>query len=261
MTAQSTQQASGMIVGFVDDLNDAIKENPVAAGVVGMGVLWMLFGTAKISGLGRALPSAAGVVSSAVGIAAEATGDAVSLTASRVSNVARQAGETISTRLGEAATAVRDGASAGSDAIKDKSEAMTGSISNAGNPAPSSQSHIGSSIKQNLSETLEGQPMLLGVIGAALGAGIASMFPATKMEQELMGETGTAAKHKLQEIATAAVDRAKDVVDEVKKEAAVQGLTSEAAKDDLQSIAQKVKTAAATSQQNLKERLTNSDAV
>ena len=267
MTMQSTKQDAGGIAGFVDDLNGAIRENPIAAGLVGMGVLWMFLGSGRISAFGSALPSAAMTATRAVGAAAEATGDvvgeAIAGTATRMSEAARKVGDAISSGAEGTATMVRDSASAGYDALKSKGEAVSDTMTRTAKDTwRSSSKHsggIGLSVKQNLTQTLERQPLMLGAIGLAIGAGIASAFPSTKIEQDLMGEAGAAVTEKIQEIATEtsefASQRAKDVLEEVKKEAAAQGLTPDAAKERLTGVVDKVKTAAASSRDAMKGRL------
>jgi hypothetical protein len=267
MTMQSTKQDAGGIAGFVDDLNSAIRQNPFAAGLVGMGVLWMFFGGTRISAFGSALPGAAMTATKAIGTAAEAAsgvvGEAIAGTASRVSEGARQVGGTISSGAEGVATMASDTASAGYDALKSKggaaSEIMTRPAKDTGRPSSEYGRDIGLSVQQNLAQTLEHQPLLLGVIGLAIGAGIASAFPSTKMEQDIMGEAGASVKEKMQEIVTEtsefASQRAKDVFDEVKKEAAAQGLTPASAKEGLKEAVERVKTAATSSRNSIKGRL------
>ena len=60
---------------FVDDLNTAIRENPVAASLIGMGALWMFFGGAKIPAFA---PKVAKAAAGAIGSAAQASGNAAS---------------------------------------------------------------------------------------------------------------------------------------------------------------------------------------
>jgi predicted RNA binding protein with dsRBD fold (UPF0201 family) len=71
----------------------------------------------------------------------------------------------------------------------------------------------------------------------------------------MMCEAGAVVKDKIREIASETSERAKDVLIEVKKEAAVQGLTSASAGESLRGVAQKVKTAATSSQERIKDRL------
>lgn len=267
MTMQGRKQNAGGIAGFVDDLNGAIRENPVAAGLIGIGVLWTCFGGSRISAFGSALPGAAMTATRAAGAAAEATGgvvgDALASTASRVSDAARQVGDAISSGAEGAATMFRDTASAGYDALKSKGEAAAGGMARTANDTGRSTAEFGrefgNSVQQNLSQTLERQPLLLGVIGLAIGAGIASAFRSTKMEQDMMGEAGAAVKDKIQEISTKSTEfasqRAKEVLDEVKKEAAAQGLTADSAEETLKGVVEKVKTAATSSRDSLKDRL------
>jgi chorismate mutase len=70
-----------------------------------------------------------------------------------------------------------------------------------------------------------------------------------------MGEAGTAARETFQELASEtselASKRAKQVLDEVKKEAEAQGLTPSAAKNMLKDIAEKVKTVAGSARKSV----------
>jgi hypothetical protein len=268
MTMQSTKQDASGIAGFVEDLNSAIRQNPIAAGLVGMGVLWMFFGGTRISAFGSALPGAAMTATKVIGTAAQATsgvvGEAIAGTASRVSETARQVGGAISSGAEGAATMVSDTASAGYDALKSQgepaSETMTRAAKDTGRPSSEYGRDFGLSVQQNLRQTLERQPLLLGVIGLAIGAGIASALPSTMMEQDMMmGKAGAAVKEKIQEIVTEtsefASQRAKDVFEEVKKEAAAQGLTAASAKEGLKEVVEKVTTAVTASRNSIKGRL------
>lgn len=75
----------------------------------------------------------------------------------------------------------------------------------------------------------------------------------------MMGEAGAAVKEKMQEIVTEtsefASQRAKDVFDEVKKEAAAQGLTPASAKEGIKEVVGKLTTAATSSRDSIKGRL------
>jgi hypothetical protein len=263
MTLQAGKRNADGIAGFVDDLNGAVRENPVAAGLVGMGVLWMFFGSARISAFGSTLPNVARTVTNAVGAGAEATGsavgDAAGATVRRVAESARQVGDAISSNAGNAATTVLDKASAAYDTLKASGKEATETVARTAKQAEGSSTQfgrdVGTSLQQNLTKTLEAEPLLLGVMGLAIGAGIASAFPSTKLERDVMGEAGAAVKDRMQEIASETFERAKEVFVEVKKEAAAQGLTPASARESLKSVGEKVKTAAALSQESLRDRL------
>lgn len=254
--------------GFVDDLNGAIRENPVAAGLIGMGVLWMFFGGARVSAFGGKLPGAAKSVAGAVGAVADAGGNAVggglSAAGSHVAGAARKVGDSISSGVQGVGTFVRDTLAAGYDAASETVSGSVGQTAGAmkGSAHTSAQSgmEMGTSLQQNLSATLQRQPLLLGAIGLAIGAGLASAFPSTKVESSFMGEAGAAVKEKIQEFASDTSElvttKAKQVLDDVKKEAEVQGLTPSAAKEALQGAAEKVKTVAGSTRESAKGRLT-----
>jgi phage-related protein len=265
MTMQDKQNAG--VGGFIDDLNGAIRENPLAAGLVGAGVLWMFMGGNRLSAFGKALPGAAGAVTNAVGAAAGATGstvaEAFTATASKVSEAARQVGSAISSGSQDAAATAKHAASAGYDAVRTAGASAGESLARSSEQARRSSSEFGRefgmSVQQNLTETLERQPLLLGAIGLAVGAGIASAFPSTKIEQEMMGEAGAAVKDKIQEFAGNASEfasqRAREVFDEVKKEAGAQGLAPDALTSSVKNVAQKVGAAASASRDSIKDRL------
>src|SRR4051812_32027040 len=81
---------------MVDQLNAAIRENPLAAGLIGAGVAWMLFGGSK--GL-RAAASVATNAGSSAGTAAANTGGAV------VGGLAK-AGSTVAAAVNDATSSV-----------------------------------------------------------------------------------------------------------------------------------------------------------
>jgi hypothetical protein len=258
MSMQGGKQNAGGIAGFVDDLNGAIRENPVAAGLVGMGVLWMFIGGDRFSAFGKSLPGAAGAVSGAVGSAGSAVGQAMTSGASYVANAARQAGQTMSAGAGDVSSKVREAASSAYDTLSSSADSAVDEVGRRVNEAgrmsvPGQDFRM--KVQQNLSETLERQPLLLGVIGVAIGAGIASAFPATKIEQEMMGEAGSAVKDRIQELASEASQRAKDVLGDVKSEVEKQGLMPQAIAEDLKGIADKARVAAGASRDSIKDRL------
>lgn len=89
-------------------------------------------------------------------------------------------------------------------------------------------------IRSSLGEIFERQPLALGAIGLAIGAGIAAALPLTEAETELMGETSDQIKEKAQEFAAEQADRATEVaervIDAAAEEARNQGLSQEGIK-------------------------------
>ena len=42
---------SGMQTGFLDNLREAVRENPLAAALIGGGALWLLMGNERLKGV------------------------------------------------------------------------------------------------------------------------------------------------------------------------------------------------------------------
>ena len=109
-----TTSASAGRRDFVQRLEDAVRENPVPAALIGMGVLWMFMGGSRTSLVGDREKSVARMT----GRIGDAAYDAAQRGSSSVSRAADQVGEALSdlgTRAGEmtrtAAAAVSDAGS------------------------------------------------------------------------------------------------------------------------------------------------------
>jgi hypothetical protein len=234
----------------IDRLNAAVRENPLAAGLIGAGVAWMLFGGGK--GFGKA----AGAVSAAAGRAGAAMASAGGALASGLG----QAGTSMASSVSEAALGVvSSSASIVPDApLPDIGKAFEvvphgGSAIGGGMTAAAAAGReYGSVIQSKLSESLQQQPLLLGAIGLAIGAGIASTFATTRVEGKLIGEQSSAARETLQGFAEDVTERATQVMSDVKDEAERQGLTTTTAKKAVKGVAEKAKTVAGAGRDSLK---------
>ena len=219
----TAKENNGGASGFFEELNGAIRENPVSAGFLGLGILWMFFGTAKIASFAGALPGTTRYVTD--GLRSTSQGE-------------RAAAAGMSGKVGEV---VRDA----SETIKLDGQEAVATVSSAGRYASRAATEygrdIGQSVQKNVAFTLEKQPLLLGAIGVGIGAGIASMFPSTTLEQELVGSTATKVKHQLGDIASQAEQRVEQVFDEVKREVTEKGLTAASANEGLKNVGEKVR--------------------
>ena len=237
---------------LVDRVNAAIRENPLAAGLIGAGIAWMLLGGAK--GFG----SMAGAVKGAAGKAGAAATKAGNTVVTGLTKAGSTAGASLKNAAsdvsGSVASIVPDLSVPDTDkafeALSDARAAMGDRL----NSAAIAGREYGAVIQSKLSGALEGQSLLLGAIGLAIGAGIASTFATTTVEQELMGEHGSAMRRKLQDVADDATDHAKQVVADVKEEATHQGLTAEAAKSAAIGIGEKLKTVAGAGRDSVAQR-------
>ena len=216
-------------VRLVEEVNDAIRDNPLAAALVGAGVFWMLFGS-KVPALVSALPHAADA-------AAQAGKNIINSTNATVAGVSSRVGATLDT--------TRD---AVNRVIPDGGETM----SHAWNDSVDTTNRFATTSQKQLAEAMERQPLVLGALGVAIGVGMAMAFPTTRLENRLVGEQGAAARETISKLAGEAKDfaaeRGRQVLDDVKDEAEIRGLTSGDARDAFDTVVSKVKNVAGASQ-------------
>jgi hypothetical protein len=240
---------------MVDRLNDAIRDNPLAAGLIGAGLAWMLFGAKGLgAAAGLAKDAAAGTVS-AVGTVGGATAEGLRSAGKATASAARGAASTLADG---AASIVPDIEVPDTARLSDAAAEAASVLSDGLKSVTSAGSEYSRVLKSRLSDSLERQPLLLGAIGLALGAGIASSFATTKAEQEWIGERGAQAREAMQGALNEAKDRAQEVLSEVQEEASRQGLTVEAAKEAASSVASKVRTVAGSAGKAAKKPITAS---
>ena len=229
MSAQHHRNRSGL----VEDLNAAIRDNPLAAGLIGAGALWMLFGRKGIAAAAGGAGFAAGKVGAAAWSsgrsAAQAIGSTGSSVASSMKNAASRGIDSVASIVPDLST---------SDPALDNG-VDPGSASHRSGPDTSMTSSAGryaSNLKSTVADTFERQPLLLGAVGLAIGAAIAASFATTAIESEWIGEQGAAAREKVKQAAKDVTDRAWQAG---KDEAQKQNLTAEAGWDAAESLIEK----------------------
>jgi uncharacterized protein YjbJ (UPF0337 family) len=255
---------------FIDDLNGAVRDNPLAAAAIGAGMLWMFFGRSRMSALGK-VPAAAGAAASAVGSAAQsgasAVSEAIGATGSRAANVVSGMAENASSAVRNVADAVSDTMKSGSDVLNKAAGSLSEAVATAfdgstdtlkadADRAAARGQQIAGTLKEKLSGAIEREPLILGAIGLAIGAGIASAFPPSTAEQELMGKSGAAVKNKIGTLVDDTKQVARDVVSAVTDEVRMQNLTSDGVRDQAAEVAGKVRKVADAAQQSVKDRVT-----
>jgi hypothetical protein len=186
--------------GFIDNLGDAARRNPLSAALIGMGVLW-LFAAKSTDRLGDLVRSAG------LDRIPGAGTDALSSAKSPNTTVLEQAGSSV-------------------DAVREKSAGATNAAEYAQTvPSPAD---LFETARDNLTSLFKAQPLALGAIGLAIGAGIAAAIPGTEAENSYLGEVSDSVRSKTAEIAGQQVDKAADlatrVIDDTIEEARKQGL-------------------------------------
>lgn len=204
----------GDIIGA---FTDAVRDNPVSAALIGMGALWLFTGGNRVSLLGgHDRTSILGTVAHGAGSVAHGATRAAGRMGGAVASTVTSTASSVGSGFSEAAHRVGEyvgGSLHGVDAQSayrntgdmrhdwDEGHERTGQ--------PRGQSSM-ASLRDGMQDMFERHPMVLGLAGLALGAGVAATLPLTETELE----TGEAARSKISE----ATERAKELAGAVAEE-------------------------------------------
>lgn len=245
MSAQSNGSGAG---DFVSGLQDAVRQNPVSAALVGMGLLWMFTGGNRLSTAAAFFPAVAKGAAAGAADGLLRTAGVVSAAGEGVKSLGERFVDGVRDTLSEATAATGDAATRSVEGVKSVAAQSAAQLRSTTAEIGAADYGVGQ-LQQNLKQTFERQPLLLGAIGLAIGAGMASAFAATQFEKDAVGETAERVTDQLKEIATTQVDRATAAagrtLEAIKDEAQAQGLTAAAAKEGAAAIGKKVKNVAA----------------
>jgi hypothetical protein len=204
-------------VSFIQDLRDAAARNPVSAGLIGMGALWMLMGARS-----------AGTADAFRRVAFDRIPDAL---------------DNVRSGLKETGGSIREAAASTLDVVRDRGTSTLNTLDEYGSAMPDPGTVLDTA-RENLTELFRTQPLALGAIGVAIGAGIAAALPNTTAEDAYLGEVSQTIKTKAAEIAGQQVERsttlATEVIEAASTEARKQGLTPDGAKAAVDDITGRV---------------------
>jgi len=218
---------------FISDLGDAARKNPLSAALIGMGVLWLFTGNRSVARGGEYVRAGLEGIPAAAGNAFDA---------------ARSTLKSGSEAIGEQVTSMKDAVidrTAGSlDSTARYGREVTDAASEYAQSLPGATVEIFDNMRSNLSDIFRAQPLVLGAIGAAIGAGIAAALPTTEVEADYVGETSDAFRKTATAFAEDQAGRATkvagNVLDAVSQEARQQGLTTEAVRSAAGDISTKI---------------------
>jgi hypothetical protein len=166
--------------------------------------------------------------------AAGSTVDTVQDFASGAAAVARRAANTTADAGIDAARATRDKAS-------DLTDSGIDAVRTAGKRASDLADQAGKTIFQ----TIEQNPLLVAGVGLLVGGLIASAFPRSQIEDDLVGDTSTAVKRRAQAAASQGLETARnaagEIYDETSRRAEAEGLTTDGLGKAAQDLRQRVR--------------------
>ena len=217
---------------FVTGLQDAVRQNPVSAALIGMGLVWMLTGGSRITAAGALIGPAARATAEGMSQGAMAATNAVSSAADSARSLGARGAERARDAVAQAGNAVGEFASNALNAVKSNAPAASG--------ATVGPDTVLNPVIASLKDTFERQPLLLGAIGIAIGTAIATTLPATRRESEFAGEAADKVKAMASDAFEQVKETSKRVVEAVKDEATAQGLTPDSAKASAVTLGEKV---------------------
>ena len=230
---------------FIRDLGESARKNPLSAALIGMGILWLFAGNRPLERAGEI------VQRTGLGRIPDAAGDAFEAARSTLRSGADSLGEHVTS----AKNALRDG---GAGALDSAARFGREQADAASEYATSISGGALDTMRSNLTDLFRAQPLALGAIGLAIGAGIAAALPASEMEADHMGEASDAVKAKaadfVAEQKARATEVAGDVLEAVTEEARRQGLTVESAKSAAGEISAKVGRVVDAAERGISER-------
>lgn len=206
--------------GFIDKLASATQENPLAAALVGGGALWFLIGNEKLKRAASVATAAtSGFTNSGAdddGAGASDTrrteaprtdsdiGDSSLNSVGKLGVLADRAAEAVS----ETAVKVKSGLDAGTARARESAANLGGGLGK----------ESFATARSSLTDLLERQPLVLGVIGLAIGCATAGAFRTIDIENEWLGQMSDDVKADLSSRADAVSQSVREASDTLKSE-------------------------------------------
>ena len=220
---------------FLRDLGNAARKNPLSTALIGMGVLWLFTGSRPVERAEEIVRRTARFdrIPDSAGNAFEAA-----------RSTFRSGADSIGEHVTSAKDALRDGGADALDSATRFGRDYADAASDYARSIPGAGAEMFDAARSNLTELIRTQPLALGAIGFAIGAGIAAALPSSEVEAAYLGETSDTVKAKAAEFAAEQTARAttlaEGVMGAVTEEAREQGLTIEGAKSAVGDISTKV---------------------
>jgi len=204
-------------------------------------------GSAAAAGGGSVLSGLAHVgaqAAEAASAAASTIGQEIGATVARTTDALASTGQVI----GATASLAGSAASQGGQQVAQRMSDFSGNAAETG-------AAWSRTAQQSLGDLLERQPLVLGAVGIAIGAGIAASLPISKLEQDAMGEARDKVASNLQNTLSETMDRAGQKAEHLMHEAEKQGLTPEALGNTIRDTTDKMSSFASAASDTFRKQL------
>jgi hypothetical protein len=219
---------------FIRDLGESARNNPLSAALIGMGILWLFTGNRPVE--------RAGEIFRRTGF--DRIPDAASDAFEAARSTVRSSADSLGERVTSGKDALREGGAGALDSAARFGRKQADAISEYARSIPASSADMLDTFRSNLTDLFRAQPLALGAVGLAIGAGIAAALPPSEVEAAYLGETSDAIKAKAAEFAAEQTARAttvaEGVIGAVTEEARRQGLTLQDAQSAASEVSAKV---------------------
>jgi hypothetical protein len=217
--------------GFIRELSEAARRNPVSAALIGMGAVWLF--------ASRSQQGAEIIRRSGIDRLPDAAREVWEGTSSSLRSGTRSVRETAE----ETADTLRGRGNRAMDRISDTGERLARGAAEYAEDLPDQAADLFDDASSRMTELFKAQPLALGAVGLAIGAAIAASLPTTEAENDYLGESSEFIKQKAAEVAGEQAERASEVgqtvADAVADEAQRQGLTTEGLKSAATELSEK----------------------
>jgi hypothetical protein len=207
--------------GFFDSLMSAVRENPLAAALVGGGALWLLVGNDKLMSAARAATTVASPLADVAASDMQASESVIRQTSAPPTAPDMDQGSfRVAESLRQASSAASDAVSGTADKIKgrfdDGISYLGENIGKMGDPLPGKEALT--KAHSLLADMLERQPLLLGAVGLAIGGTVAGAFRTADVENEWVGDLSDEVRANLNTRAEAVSHSLREASDTLKAE-------------------------------------------
>lgn len=240
---------------FIGSLDSAIRENPIPAALVGLGILWLFAGgrnvvlggasQAVLGGIGHATKGAGSAAyrsarAATVGVAdgVKAVAESASEVGGQVTETVRNAADTIGSAFSRADEIVGEASAQATSSRLGESRDPGERLQSIAHPNGAASSFRGA--QAAIEDLFARQPLVLGAVGIAIGAAIAGSLPLSESENRLMGDSADAVKDQAVKLWDETKRRGSELASKGLNEVEAQGLTPEATANAARRVATKI---------------------